>query len=247
MHVMNVKGFDEFELDLELAFKRDLPPFIDGLEAAPLTFINVSSIPSKKNGVYLLLQEDTVLYVGKTDSRGGFQNRLLRHSEHVKHRRNFDPTTMYFKAVAIPVFKNADLETILIDHYGAPWNNSGFGGNDPGKERDTQRPAVYDLDHPIDVDVELDFLEEGTVSVQELLKLLSARLPYTFRYEKKRYQEELDFNIEISSTRSSLRDMLTLILQGLPSGMWQATILYGRIILYRENREYPFYQEIIRS
>ncbi|MDQ0059467.1 Eco29kI family restriction endonuclease [Paenibacillus harenae] len=244
---MNVQGFDEFELDLELAFKRDLPPFIDGLEAAPLTFINVSSIPVKKNGVYLLLQNNTLMYVGKTDSRGGFQNRLLRHSEHVKHRRNLDPTTMFFKAVAIPVFKNADLETILIDHYGAPWNNSGFGGNDPGKERDTQRPAVFDLEHPIDIDMELDFLQIGIVNVQELLKLLSARLPYTFRYEKKRHQEELDFNVEISSTRSSLRDMLTLILEGLPSGVWQVTILYGRIILYHENREYPFYQEIIRS
>jgi hypothetical protein len=244
---VNVHGFDEFELDLELAFKRDLPPFIDALEPAPLTFVNVSSIPAKKNGVYLLLQENRVMYVGKTDSKGGFQNRLLRHSEHVKHRRNLDPSTMFFKAVAIPVFKNADLETILIDHYGAPWNNSGFGGNDPGKERDTQRPAVFDLEHPIDVDVELDFLQIGSISVQELLKLLSARLPYTFRYEKKRYQDELDFNVDITSSNSSMRDMITLILVGLPSGMWQATILYGRIILYRENREYPFYQETIQS
>ncbi|WP_259391695.1 Eco29kI family restriction endonuclease [Paenibacillus sp. 1011MAR3C5] len=244
---MNVQGFDEFELDLELAFKRDLPPFIDGLEAAPLTFINVSSIPAKKNGVYLLLQDDKVMYVGKTDSRGGFQNRLLRHSEHVKHRHNLDPNLMHFKAVAIPVFKNADLETILIDHYGAPWNNSGFGGNDPGKERDTQRPAVFDLNHPIDIDRDLDFIQLGLISAQELLRLLSARLPYTFRYEKRKYQDELNFNVEITAATSSMRELLMLILNGLPSSVWQTTILYGRIILYRENREYPFFQEVIRS
>lgn len=247
MFVVNVQGFDEFELDLELAFKRDLPPFIDAIEAAPLTFIHVSSIPAKKNGVYLLLQENKVMYVGKTDSKGGFQNRLVRHSEHIKHRRNLDPTTMYFKAVAIPVFKNADLETILISHYGAPWNNSGFGGNDPGKERDTQKPAIYDLNHPIDIDVPLDFIQQGTVGARELLLLLSARLPYTFRYEKKEYLEEIEFSIEITSSAPTMREMLALVLEGLPSETWQATILYGRIILYRENREYPFYQEVIRS
>lgn len=247
MSVVDVQGFDEFELDLELAFKRDLPPFIDALEAAPLSFLNVSSIPPKKNGVYLLLQEDKVMYVGKTDSRGGFQNRLLRHSEHVKHRCNLDPSTMFFKAIAIPVFKNADLETILIDHYGAPWNNSGFGGNDPGKERDTQKPADFDLEHPIDVNVELDFLQPGLFKVQELLKQLSSNLPYTFRYEKKRHQEELDFYVEVKLTGTSMKDMLALILEGLPRGMWQATILLGRIILYRENRNYPYIQEIISS
>lgn len=244
---MNIRGFDEFELDLELAFKRDLPPFIDAMDPAPLNQENILMIPTSKNGVYLLLQNDKVMYVGKTDSRGGFQNRLYRHSEHVKHRHNLDPSTIYFKAVAIPVFKNADLESILIEHYGAPWNNSGFGGNDPGKERDTQRPAAFDLEFPINIDIKLDFVPRGVINIKELLRVLSANLPYTFRYEKRRHQEELNLDVEVTDSHFTMRDMLRLILANLPKGKWQATILYGRVILYCESREYSYNQEIFRS
>jgi hypothetical protein len=84
---MLIPGFDEFELDLELAFKRDLPPFIENINSAPLTYTNVSSIPIKKNGVYLLLQNEVVMYIGKTDSKAGFYNRLTRHATHLQHRK----------------------------------------------------------------------------------------------------------------------------------------------------------------
>ncbi|GED55697.1 Eco29kI family restriction endonuclease [Brevibacillus agri] len=244
---MLIPGFDEFELDLELAFKRDLPPFIEKVIAAPLTYVNVESIPIKKNGVYLLLQNDTVMYVGKTDSKAGFHSRLTRHATHLQHRKNLDPSSITFKAVAIPVFKNADLESILIQHYGAPWNFSGFGGNDPGRQRDTQKPADFDISYPIDVDLPIEFIIAGTYSCGELLKRLSANLPYTFRFEKQAHQEELNTPINVPSDNMTVRSLLTLVIEHLPKGAWQATILFGRIILYREQRDYPYFQDIIRA
>ncbi|WP_411001451.1 GIY-YIG nuclease family protein [Paenibacillus sp. TH7-28] len=244
---MLTPGFDEFELDLELAFKRDLPPFIDKVEAAPLTYDNVAAIPVKKNGVYLLIQDNKVMYVGKTDSQAGFQNRLTRHATHIQHRKNLDPESISFKAIAIPVFKNADLENMLIQHYNAPWNYSGFGSNDPGKQRDTQEPANFDKQYPIDIDIPLSFIPSGTYVCLELLKVLSANLPYTFRFERKAYQDELEIPITVPIENITVKELLTLILNQLPVGKWQATVLLGRVILYRELKNYPFHQLITYS
>jgi hypothetical protein len=244
---MFVPGFDEFELDLELAFKRDLPPFIDETLQVPLVEENVRCIPLKKNGVYLLYQNNQVVYVGKTDSKAGFQNRLLRHAGHIRHRKNLDPSSISYKAIAIPVFKNADLESILIEHYGAPWNKSGFGGNDPGKQRDTQEPAKFDTQYPIDIHIPLSFITQGVYSCKEVLKQLSVSLPYTFRYEKTLHQQELDAIVEIPRSHMTVQEILHVLFENLPDSTWQATILVGRVIVYRENREYPYSQEIIRS
>lgn len=240
-------GFDEFELDLELAFKRDLPPFIESVQAAPLSHVNLATIPAKKNGVYLLIQDDRIMYVGKTDSRAGFQSRLSRHATHIQHRKGLDPLSISFKAIAIPVFKNADLEGMLIQNYGAPWNYSGFGGNDPGRQRDTQEPARFDVQYPIDIDIPLKFVPIGTYSCGELLRILSANLPYTFRFEKRVYQEELAATVNVLVENMTVRDLLALVLENLPEGEWQATVLLGRVILYREQRSYPYYQQIIHS
>ncbi|MEK3705739.1 Eco29kI family restriction endonuclease [Paenibacillus sp. FSL R7-0198] len=244
---MLIPGFEEFELDLELAFKRDLPPFIERVEAAPLSYINVGTIPTKKNGVYLLLQDNRVMYVGKTDSRGGFQDRLNRHATHLHHRKGIEPSSVFFKAIAIPVFKNADLEVMLIEHYKTLWNNSGFGGNDPGRQRDTQEPARFDKEYPIDIDIPVDFVPMGSYSCIELLKILSINLPYTFRYEKKLYQDELTNIVDVVIENMTVRDLLTLILTKLPEDSWQATVLLGRVIVYRERRKYPYQQSIILS
>lgn len=244
---MLIPGFDEFELDLELAFKRDLPPFIDSIEAASLTYDNIVSIPIKKNGVYLLLQDNQIMYVGKTDSQAGFQNRLVRHATHIQHRKNLDPQSISFKAIAIPVFKNADLESMLIQHYEAPWNFSGFGSNDPGKQRDTQEPAMFDKQYPIDIDIPLSFIPAGTYVCTGLLKIMSINLPYTFRFEKKTYQDEFEIPITIPFDNMTVRQVLTLILDQLPAGKWQATVLLGRVILYRELKKYPFHQLIAYS
>ncbi|WP_409346933.1 Eco29kI family restriction endonuclease [Paenibacillus sp. MBLB4367] len=238
-------GFDEFELDIEKAFRDYLPPFILNVGDAPLTVENILAIPPNKNGVYLLLENQVIRYVGKTDSTAGFHSRLRRHQIHMNHRKNLDPSTITFKAVAIPVFKNADIETMLIDHYNAQWNFSGFGSNDPGKNRDDQDPADFDLQYPIDVDLPLSFLAAGIYECKELLKILARELPYTLRYEKTRDQQDLDFSINIP-IQSNLKYILQTIINEMPADKWQATVLYGRVILYPEHKLYRHTQFVIR-
>jgi len=244
---MNIPGFDEFELDIEAAFRRDLPPFLEQITAAPLIPQNITAIPPNKNGVYLLIENDVVRYVGKTDSKAGFHNRLYRHAIHIQHRKNLDPDTISFKAVAIPVFKNADIEGMLIEHFKASWNNSGFGSNDPGKQRDTQKPADFDMNHPIDVDIPLNFISKGSINCRSLLNKLASQLPYTFRFEKKKRQNDLNIVVNIPRDRMTMRDIMRLLINSLPRHTWQATVLHGRVILYPENRQYEYYQSVIRS
>jgi hypothetical protein len=238
-------GFGEFELDIERAFADYLPPFLDGVEPAQLSEDNIRRLPGRRNGVYLLMEGAAVRYVGKTDQRSGFQDRLLRHAQHIRHRRNLDPSNVLFKAVSIPVFKNADIEPILIRHYGAIWNGSGFGANDPGAERDTQRPGEFDLMHPVDVGVPLDFIDTSTQSCRTILRRLAERLPYTFRYEKKTRQDDLQAEVSTAAA-ATMREVLHSVVGRLPSGVWQATVLHGRVILYPQRRDYEFMQEIIR-
>lgn len=244
---MTIPGFDEFELDIERAFRDYLPPFLEQVTAVPLTLDNIRAIPANKNGVYLLLEKNVIRYVGKTDSKGGFQNRLTRHSNHIKHRRNIDPRTIYFKAIAIPVFKNADIESMLVEHYGASWNNSGFGSNDPGKERDTQQPADFDLSHPINVDIPLDFIITGPVSCRNLLFTLATELPYTFRFERRGHKDDLNFEINIPPDCRTMNNIMQLVVNSLPQNKWQASVFSGRVILYSEIAQYEHAQRLIRS
>lgn len=245
MDLPEAPGFDEFELDIERAFADYLPPFLDRVVPAHLSEDSIKKIPPRKNGVYLLIEGDTVRYVGKTDLQSGFQDRLLRHSQYIKHRKNLDARNIRFKAVSIPVFKNADIELILVRHYRAVWNGSGFGANDPGVERDTQKPSKFDLEHPVDVGVPLDFIGTGTQSCRSVLRLLAERLPYTFRYEKKSRQDDLHSELS-TEAGATVREVLRSVIGCLPRGMWQATVLHGRVILYPQFREYKFRQEIIR-
>lgn len=241
-------GYGEFELDLEAAFKRDLPPFITTIQDIQLTSANVSAtVPASKNGVYVLLKNSQVVYVGKTDARAGFRDRLSRHEQSIQHRVGLNPATITFKAVAIAVFKNADIEQMLIDHYHAAWNNSGFGSNDPGRKRDGQEPSNFDRLHPIDISLPLAFVPAGTINCRNLLGRLQAELPYTFRFEKRAHQPDLAIAISIPSPNMSLDSILRIVISTLNSvtTKWQATILHGRVILYPRRKVYTHCQAII--
>src|SRR4051812_27375677 len=97
---------------------------------------NVGQLPEAQ-GVYQLSLDGVVVYIGKTDADAGLKNRLTRHSYSIQQRSNLDPSHVTFKAVRVYVFTAMDLETQLIRHYGgASWNSSGFGSNDPGRNRD---------------------------------------------------------------------------------------------------------------
>lgn len=237
-----MKAYAEFEFDLPGALLARLIEVLDGLDTAPLNNANLQGVPEEQ-GVYQLLLDDHLVYVGKTDAEAGLHKRLTRHARKIMHRVGLDPSRVCFKAVRIFVFTAVDLESDLIHHYGGvraiDWNGSGFGSNDPGRQRDTTKidPKNYDARFPIDIDREMAFaIDIGETPASALVRLKDA-LPYTFRYQRSHADFEITKLAALSgplTPRSAIRH----IVEALPQG-WQATALPGYIILYKEHRDYP--------
>jgi hypothetical protein len=244
-----MKGYVEFEFDLPGALLARLIQVLDRLEPVVLDSANLAHIPEEQ-GVYQLYLDNRLVYVGKTDAKAGLNSRLSRHARKIRHRIGLDPVRVSFKAVRIFVFTAIDLETDLMRHYGGvkeiAWNGSGFGSNDPGRERDTTKvdSSNYDARFPIDIDRELAFaIDAGETAASALLRLKDA-LPYTFRYQGKgggSRNPHPDFEttrLPALTGPTTPRAAIEYIVGLLPNG-WQATALPGYIILYKEDRAYP--------
>lgn len=258
------KGYVEYEIDVERVLRNELPGVVDATEIAPLTAEAIAAIPEKAKGAYVLFENGHPVYAGKTDTRHGFRDRLSRHSHTIQDRDGFDPGTIGFKAVRILVFSNFDVEAILIkelqkkDATALAWNNSGFGSNDPGRNREGQEPAEFDVRRSINIDRPLPFLlPSEEISVLSLLVRLKEGVSYDFRYEtdpnskgkpgdyRKGQIEQRDAPpVVLPAKHASMREALHVVLSALPSG-WQATIFPGRVILYRESKTYAYAREYL--
>ena len=250
-----ISGFAEFEFDLPEALLTSLISVFNQLAGAPLTTANVNSVPETQ-GVYFLLLGDKVTYIGKTDAEAGLRKRLQRHAFTIQHRQGLSAEDVSFKAVRIFVFTAMDLETQLIRRYApVPWNNSGFGSNDPGRNRDATelKPAGFDAQFPINLEHPIALQISAPATIAAILAEMRRALPYTFRTEL--------FSRGTASPHASLlatvvnplpdpphttRKLVESVVHALPAG-WQATALAGRIILYREHREYVHGTIITRS
>jgi len=155
---------------------------------------------------------------------------------------------MRFKAVRILVFAALDAEAILIREMRArmpgalAWNNSGFGSNDPGRNRDGQQPAKFDKEFPVDIDFPVPDFPDEALPIPQALDALKQRIPYLLRHgglPNDRVMPALQGD-------KTVRGVLTAAMTGLPTG-YQATVLHGRIVVYQETREYPYMLEAIRS
>ncbi len=163
------------------------------------------------------------------------------------HRKGLTGADVSFRAVRIYVFTAMDLETELIKHYASPeWNNSGFGSNDPGRRRDLtyQKEEGFDSTYPVDIDLPLSVNIPQTTTAQEFLLALREAVPYTVRWE--RPQPDLNSSISWQAQTRTMRETMVELLRQLPAG-WQATVLAGRIILYKEIVDYAFGMTIARS
>ena len=135
----DIQGFKEFEFDLPSALLRDLIHLLDEMPSGVLSIANTQQIPEVQ-GVYQLLCDDDLVYIGKTDAEAGLRTRLSRHAGKILHRPSLAGNVVTFRAARILVFTAMDLETQLINHYrgragAVAWNGSGFGSNDPGRQR----------------------------------------------------------------------------------------------------------------
>jgi len=250
-------GYREFEFDLPQALLTHLILAFDSMEVGPLTPEIVAAMPEAQ-GVYQLFHQGRLVYIGKTDAQAGLKQRLSRHAWTIQHRRNLDPLEVNFKAIRVFVFTAVDLETQLIRHYRAnapvTWNSSGFGSNDPGRERDTTnaKPEGFDALFPVDLDRDISINIESPTTAFNVLAELRKSLPYTLRFESasrgsRRGHPDLESTtVSISETNSTTRAILANVFGTLPGG-WQATLLPGRVIVYKERREYTFGEIIVRS
>ncbi len=245
--------FREFEFDLPQALLRDLVTLLDDMGRTPLNVATVDTYIPEEQGIYQLFLDDTLVYVGKTDSEAGLNQRLTRHARKIQQRHNLTPARVSFKAVRIFVFTAIDLEQQLIKHYannldeGLAWNNSGFGSNDPGRRRDTTtlKENHFDICYPVDIDVPLGASAEvGEFTVSSVLERLKTEVPYTIRFQNtggKSRQPHIELEnttVAIPAGEHTARSILLLIQAALGSD-WQVTVLPGYIILYKEHEDYP--------
>lgn len=257
-------GYGEYEIDIEEILRQGLPAFLATVAPAPLTAPNVEAIPARAKGAYMLLLDGHPVYAGKTDTRHGFRDRLGRHYFTVQHRVGLDPARISFKAVRILVFSSFDVEALLIqetrksDRTALRWNDSGFGSNDPGRNREIQEPADFDKEFPVDIDRSLDVLSpEATMTVHDVLVRLKERLPYLLRYETDLaangrpsrhtvgHAEARAATMTVPAAPATVRMMLQAVLDALPAG-WQVTVFPDRLILYREAQTYRYAREVLR-
>jgi hypothetical protein len=123
---------------------------------------------------------------------------------------------------------------------------SGFGANDPGRERDTTalKTGHFDLTFPIDIDVPINVIPVGITSVSEVLTLLKYNLPYTIRYEGHRprsrtpHPDLVASMVQITTCPDTVRNILVQI-KAVLGGHWQITIQPGYVMLYKEQKIYP--------
>lgn len=264
----NIPGYKEYELDVEQILRNELPGFFEGIPPAGLTMKNIVAIPRHAKGAYLLLHNGSPVYAGKTDTRHGFRDRLKRHHGTLAHRVGLDPGDVSFKAARVMVFSNFDVEAILINEMrkrlpgSLPWNDSGFGSNDPGHRREGQEPAKFDLEWPVDVERHLDWIKPGSHNLSDLLAHLKNGLPYLLRYQPQLvnrkskkgaspasdpFREARETMVCLSDAPISTKSVLKAVIDALPANQWQATIFPNRAILYRAIENYRYATDIIRK
>ncbi len=256
-------GYVEFEFDLPEALLKRLITVFDNLSPAPLTKLNVEAIPEEQGVYQIFLTENgksDLVYIGKTDAASGLRVRLNRHAIKIQNRQNLDPDKVTFKAVRVFVFTPVDLETQLIEHYGTTstvsWNGSGFGSNDPGRERDTTtyKENHFDARFPIDINRPLSFAVPSTESAANILRVLKAGSTYLIRFQrlgKGQRAAHLDLEKTSVSLDPSLpktaESVIKQVIQQLPVG-WHATMLPSHVIIYKEdNRQFPSGRLIAKS
>lgn len=258
-----IAGFVEFEFDLPEALLAKLVRVFESISPAALVRHVVRDVPDEQ-GVYKLFlsgeEGSRLVYIGKTDAGSGLRSRLGRHATKIQHRVGLDPANVLFKAVRVFVSTAVDLEAQLIAHYGGlaqvSWNGSGFGSNDPGRERDTTtyKAEHFDAQFPIDTSQPISFEIPAEVSAAEVLRVLKRNLPYLLRFEASRRgaraaHPDLEATmIAIDPARPPTPESLIgQVVEQLPPG-WRATRLPSHTIIYKDDpRVFPSGRLIARS
>jgi len=242
--------FEELEFDLPSALLSQLVLLLDEMPEGPLEAAAVQKIDDAQ-GVYQLFLNGELVYIGKTDAQAGLRARLLRHAIKIRSRQNLAHDTIGFKAVRVFVFTAMDLEELLIKHYkDSPtppiWNLSGFGSNDPGRNRDHTllKAGHFDKKYPIDLDLRVElYAPDGKATAAAVLTQLKDQLAYNIRFEgktsksKSPHPELVETEVHLPNNVDTVSNILRRVKTAL-GAEWQITALPGYVIAYKEKTTY---------
>jgi Eco29kI restriction endonuclease len=243
-----------FDIDIKRALTSQLLDSFGALAPAPLEDDEVQTVEGEP-GVYQLFNEETLVYVGKTD--GSMRKRLSEHVEKISGRNNISLDEMTFSALYVsPNWTALAPETTLIAHYRreglCAWNGNGFGPHDPGRSREetNKPPDGFDAQYPIKGDWSCDWIEAGSHNCSALLRSLKSGLPYLLRYQTTGslaagHPDYNEVTVDVPQTGMPATELLALISSHLPG--WQATAFPSHLILYNQSRDYAYGRVLERS
>lgn len=268
-----------FSLSITKALGDQLFAAMDEMELVPLTSGNIETV-KELPGVYELHQEIKAgdrsekrwVYVGK--AKDSLRTRLRQHLRKLSGRMNISQGEMYFKCAYVDEdFSSSAPEAMLIDRLkrrdratgavGYIWNGNGFGGKDPGVERDTTKikSKHFDYKYPANILLEYSVEDVGAViipgeggnaaklSVVNLVTKLKELLPYNLRVYEGFHSEASDKYVSMNFAPSEsipVDRWLTLVADALDPG-WQITLLPGYLIMYPNARDYASARRYWRS
>lgn len=243
--------FQELEFDLPSKLLEELVKLFGEMPDGHLNAESLGHV-EEEQGIYQLFKDDQLVYIGKTDAEAGLKKRLARHAAKIQSRRNLSAEHVTFKAIRVYVFTAMDLEALLINYYKESglqleWQHSGFGSNDPGKERDTTtfKKDHFDTMYPIDLELEVTIeMENNTITVADLFKQMKKQLDYNIRFQsrgggRKPHQDLEDAEVTLPSKSGTVLSYLKIAKRELGTN-WKITALPGYVIAYKnDTRKIP--------
>ena len=244
--------FGRFDLDIGQAIADQLGAFLDALAPEPLSNSTALRGLPNNGGVYALSHGRERVYVGKAAS---LRSRLEQHASDLDGRRNISRQDVAFVCAELSSnWAPFGAEEILMGRGRLAWQNSGFGNNDPGRNRDSSRIKMdhWDAQFPIRLAWPCMQVSAGAYNAATLLRMLKDTLPFVLRFQRAAEgnshapppADVQAATIEIPQDGMPFWDIMAQLVDALPG--WQATALPGYTIFYREAVDYPSALAILR-
>ncbi|MDK1328261.1 GIY-YIG nuclease family protein [Arthrobacter sp. zg-Y1143] len=233
----------DFSLSITQALKIQLTHALDHLPPAKLTRANLDLLDDR-GGIYQLMLDGNSVYIGK--SKGSLPKRLTKHFSKISGRTAGLLDRITFRCLYV----NEDLDSMapekmliqtLKSKDQAPWNQNGFGNNDPGRKRDNSMVKEEHFDRMFGINIDLNISPKSKKPIETLYQTMTGiklALPYTFRFPSKSPEAKDLRLIDVSSERPDALTMtvgewMNWLAQRLPAG-WMITSFPGYIICYQE-------------
>ena len=243
-------GCGLFEFDIATPLFEQMCVDFDLLAPVPLDESHLAEV-AERPGVYGLHHRGELVYVGKAD--GSARTRLRKHRKQLHGRFGIAQEDVSFRCLHFAyTWDPFQPEAHMVEKYDPSWNNSGFGPNDPGRQRDRTnlKDTHWHVRFPLDPDFACPGIPAAQYDVLELLREVAKQAPYWVRFQGNREsrsdQERLlyeaaqaDFAaakiVTVPADDMSVRELLLLAIQALPNPEeWQLTQLPSHLLLYRE-------------